>query len=148
MDLTGIGSVADFATGIMDRFVPKKMEEGERAKVQVELTKAIQAREASVISSQKDILVAELNQSDNFTKRARPSIVYFGLVAIGLNSVLLPWAAWFMIEIFGKAVELPVIALPEEFWYTWGGVCSVWVWGRSKEKMGANSKIVSMITGK
>ena len=123
------------------------MDEKDKALLQVQLTEAIEAREASVISSQKDIMVAEMNQSDNYTKRARPSIVYFGLVAIGLNHVLLPWAAWFIVEILNKETTLPVIELPAEFWYTWGGVCSIWIWGRTKEKMGAKDKIISMITG-
>ena len=139
--------MADLAKGVINKFFPDKMDEKEKALMQVQLTEAIEAREASVISSQKDIMVAEMNQSDNFTKRARPSIVYFGLVAIGLNHVILPWAAWFTVEIFGKTSKLPVIGLPEEFWYTWGGVCSIWIWGRSKEKMGARDKMVSMITG-
>ena len=147
MDLTGIGSVANFAKDIMNKFFPNVMDEKEKAVIQVKLTEAIETREASVVSSQKDIMVAEMNQSDNFTKRARPAIVYFGLVAIGLNHVILPWVAWFMVEILDKATKLPTIGLPEEFWYTWGGVCSIWIWGRSKEKMGARDKMVSMITG-
>jgi hypothetical protein len=147
MDLTGLGSVAELAKDMVDRFFPKAMDEAEKAAIQVKMTEAIQAREASVISSQKDIMVAEMNQSDNFTKRARPSIVYFGLAAIGLNHVILPWVAWFMVEILGKTSKLPVIGLPEEFWYTWGGVCSIWIWGRSKEKMGTRDKMISMITG-
>lgn len=147
MDLTGIGTAAKFAGGLMDRFFPKKMDESERASVQVQLTEALEQREAEVVNSQKDVMVAELNQSDNYTKRARPTIVYFGLVVIGLNHVILPWAAWFLVEIYEKTVQLPKIELPTEFWYTWGGVCSVWVWGRSKEKMGSKEKIISMITG-
>ena len=147
MDLTGVGSVTNFAKGIMDRFWPAKMDEGEKAATQLKLVEALEAREASVISSQKDIIVAEMNQGDTFTKRARPSIVYFGLAAIGLNHVVLPWVAWFAVEIFGKEATLPSIELPTEFWYTWGGVCSIWIWGRSKEKMGSKDKLLSMITG-
>lgn len=147
MDLTGIGSVANFTKGLMDRFFPKKMDENEKASIQVQLTEILEQREAEVINSQKEVLVAELNQGDNYTKRARPTIVYFGLIVIGLNHVLLPWAAWFIIEIFDKKVQFPAIELPSEFWYTWGGVCSVWVWGRSKEKMGSKNKLISAITG-
>lgn len=148
MDLMGLGSIADFAGGLMDRFVPKKMTEGESAQTKVALIEILEKREASVVSSQKDIMVAELNQSDNYTKRARPSIVYFGLAVIGLNHVILPWVGWFLIEILEKTTKLPVIVLPEEFWYTWGGVCSVWVWGRTKEKVGAKNKLISSIVGK
>lgn len=148
MDLTGIGSVTDFAKGLMDRFWPKKMDDGERAKIQLALEEAIGKRETALIESQKDIIVAELNQGDNYTKRARPTIVYFGLVVIGLNHIIFPWLGWLLIQIMEKSIELPLIELPEEFWWTWGGVCSVWVWGRTKEKMGMKNKIVDAIVGK
>jgi hypothetical protein len=147
MDLTGLGSVSEFAKGVMDRFFPKKMDEGERAIALTNLTNVLETRESSVRKDQKDIIVAEMNQGDNYTKRARPTIVYFGLVAIGLNHVVLPWVERLAMIFMEKQLNLPPIALPEEFWYTWGGVCSIWIWGRSKEKMGAKNKIVSMITG-
>jgi hypothetical protein len=147
MDLTGLGSVADFATSMADRFFPKKMDETEKAGKTLEFIKALEGREASREANQKEVIVAELNQGDLFTKRARPSIIYFGLAVIGLNHVILPWAAWMIVNIFSKTVELPIIELPAEFWYTWGGVCSVYVWGRTKEKSGAKDKLIGMITG-
>jgi len=147
MDLTGIGSVADFAKDLVERFFPKKMDEKEKLAAIASMTDAIGEREVRVVESKKAVLVAELNQGDNFTKRARPSIVYFGLAVIGLNHVVLPWAAWFLVKVFSVNAELPEIELPTEFWYTWGGVCSVWVWGRSQEKIGAKDKIISLITG-
>jgi hypothetical protein len=92
-----------------------------------------------------------LNQGDLFTKRARPTVVYFGLVVILLNHVLNPWLAYFVTIFMEKAPALPNIQLPGEFWVAWGGICSVWCIGRSAEKIKASGKlgqIASMITGK
>jgi len=148
-DLTGIGPVAEFAKGIMDRFFPPKMDEGEKAQVQVQLQEMLQSRENTVMEAQKQIIVAEMQQADPFTKRARPSIVYFGLAAIGLVHVLLPMIAWIVLTATGRPLaDMPGIALPSQFWATWGGVCSIWMIGRSAEKRGMTGKIVSAITGK
>lgn len=148
MDLTGLGSVADFAKGLVDRFIPKQMDEQERATLQLQMTEAIEKREASLLDTQKSIIVAEMQQSDLFTKRARPSIVYFGLAAIGLVHVLLPMLAWIVLMWTGQTLDnMPDIELPSQFWMTWGGVCSIWIIGRSAEKRGITAKAVSLITG-
>lgn len=148
MDLTGIGSIASIAKGIMNRVWPEKMDEAEKAKMEVALTEAFEKREASVLDAQKGIIVAEMQQSDLFTKRARPSIVYFGLIAIGLVHVLLPMLAWIILMWTGQPLDnMPDIELPSQFWMTWGGVCSIWIIGRSAEKRGITGKAVSMITG-
>lgn len=148
MDLTGIGSVTDFAKGLLNRVWPEKMGEEEKAQVELELTKALEAREAALLNTQKSVIVAEMQQSDLFTKRARPSIVYFGLAAIGLVHVLLPMLAWIILMWKGQPLtNMPNITLPEQFWFTWGGVCSIWIIGRSAEKRGLANKAVSLITG-
>jgi len=141
LDLSGFGAVADLASGILDRFFPPKMDEGEKARVQLELQKMLQTRETALLDAQKSIIVSEMNQGDNFTKRARPMIVYVGLLFIFLVHVLLPSLAFF------SARELPSLGLPDQFWWAWGGVCSIWVVGRSYEKNGAVNKVVSAITG-
>ena len=148
-DFSGIGSIADFAKGIAYRFFPPKMTDAEKAQAQVQLQELLEKRENALIETQKSIIVAEMQQSDNFTKRARPSIVYFGLGAIGLVHVILPMVAWIALTITGEPLsDMPEIALPGEFWATWGGVCSIWVIGRTAEKRGMANKVVGMITGK
>jgi len=86
-------------------------------------------------------MVAEMQQADTFTKRARPCLVYAGLVFIFLVHVAFPIIAYLSKE------TLPALSLPEEFWWAWSGVCGVWVLGRSAEKRGASGKLVGMITG-
>ena len=118
MDLTGLGSVAEMAKGIIDKIFPDRMSE-----------------------AQKSVMVAEMGQGDTYTKRARPTIVYAGLLFIFLVHVAFPIITY----ISGRA--LPELSLPTEFWWSYTGVCGVWIMGRSMEKNGANNKIVNMVTG-
>ena len=141
MDLTGLGSVADFAGDLVKRFFPPKMTDAEKAQAQVQLQEMIEKRDASLIDAQKSIIVSEMQQADNYTKRARPTLVYAGLLFILLVHVLFPIIAFFT----EKAV--PTLTLPTEFWWAWSGVCGVWVIGRSAEKRGAAGKVINMITG-
>lgn len=148
MDFTGVGSIAEFASAVIDRFFPKKMDDAERAQATLQLQGMLQGREDKVLEAQKSIIVAEMNQGDAFTKRARPAIVYVGLLAISLVHVVFPIVAWLSLVLSGaELTNMPKIALPGEFWAAWSGVCGLWIIGRSAEKRGANDKIVRAITG-
>lgn len=151
LDLTGLGSAFDFAGGLLDRFFPKQMTEADRAAMQAKLSQAIDERDVQRDALKRDIIVSEMNQADAYTKRARPSVVYMGLVFIGLVHVVFPMVFYFAGLFKTEMPTLPSLALPQEFWWAWGGVCSVWMVGRSAEKTaqakGAAAKVISMITG-
>lgn len=142
IDIAGIGSVAEFAKTVVNKIFPDKLSDGEKAQASIALEQLVTQRETALVEAQKSVIAAELAQDDNYTKRARPTIVYSGLVFIFLVHVLFPIAAYFT----GK--PMPSLTLPEEFWWAWGGVCSVWVWGRSMEKKGTSSGLVGAIVGK
>lgn len=149
-----IGSAAKFAADIVDRFWPKKMDEAERTRATLEIQRMLEARDNTLVTASKEIMVAELQQADNFTKRARPSIIYIGLAAIIFNHVLVPFVnriiEWIIIlkgEGLAEMAHLSPINLPSEFWYVWGGVCSVYALGRTAEKRGARGALISWITG-
>jgi len=93
------------------------------------------------LSAKASIIMAEMKQEDNFTKRARPTVVYVGLAVIVLNYCLFPNIAKF----FG--VEFVAVELPTEFWIAWGGIVATWTIGRSAEKRGTRNKATSLITG-
>ncbi|MCK5614614.1 hypothetical protein KAR91_72790 [Candidatus Pacearchaeota archaeon] len=80
------------------------------------------------------IIQAEMAQSDAFTKRARPAVVYWGMLLITA-------------QIAGQFFGINVI-LPEEFWYSWSGLVGTWIMGRSYEKGGGSSKASELVTGK
>jgi len=141
MDITGLGSIASFAKSVVERIFPPKMTAAEKAQATLQLQELMEARENKVIDAQRAVIVAEMEQGDAFTKRARPTVVYAGLAFIFLVHVAFPIIAYI------QKTQLPELTLPEEFWWAWTGVCGIWVIGRSAEKRGARDKIVQAITG-
>lgn len=120
----------------------------DRMQAQLELESLLQQRDSEVeatmrkeLGAKERILVAELQQGDKFTKRARPSVVYFGLCMIFINYCLMPMIQYWK--------ELPITAfdLPTEFWAAWGGIVATWSIGRSAEKRGTRNKVTSFIVG-
>lgn len=137
----GAGGVIDAVRGAVDDL---HLSGEEKQEFKLRMEGMLQQREATLqesiqseLSAKERVLVAELNQSDNFTKRARPSVVYFGLAAIALNYVIGPWITYLL----GKPV--PSIDLPVEFWTAWGGIVATWSIGRSFEKSGKPNRVAS-----
>ena len=141
MDITGLGSAFDFANALLDRFWPKQADELERMGAVAKIAAMTEARDAALAGAQKEIIVAEMNQGDKFTKRARPMVVYAGLGFIFLVHVFLPMFSHF------KGTAIPTLSLPQEFWWAWSSVVGIWAIGRSCEKYGASNKLISTITG-
>lgn len=141
MDLTGLGSAFEFAKGVMDRFWPPQASESDKMRAVQELARSMEERENQVIEAQKEIIVAEMSQGDQMTKRARPTIVYAGLAFIFLVHVFLP------IYSFYAGRPAPELGLPSEFWWAWTSVVGIWAIGRSAEKRGAANKVIEAITG-
>ena len=146
-DLTGLGSLADLAKRLVDRFLPPAATETERLAAQVQIQQMLGARESAMLEAQKAIMVAELQQDDPYTKRTRPMLVRWGLYAIGIVHVALPTVSWLTALYTDQPLQLPQIALPQEFWLAWGGVVSVYALGRSLEKAGMGNPIIKKITG-
>lgn len=146
MDLTGLGSVADLANSIINKIWPPGADPNKKIEAQLEIQKMIEARENTVVEAQKSIIVSEMQQSDNFTKRARPSVVYCGLGFIFLVHVAFPILSWFT-----KQQVPTTLVLPEAFWWAWSGCVGIWMIGRSVEKSGATglaSDLAKIVTGK
>lgn len=141
MDFTGIGSVAELAKTVVNKFFPDAMSNEEKASAELGLQELFKKHESALAEAKKDIIISEMQQGDNFTKRARPMVVYMGLLFIAIIHVAFPIIAFFTKD------TVPEISLPEEFWWAWTGVVSVWMVGRSAEKFGKKDGIVSLITG-
>ena len=144
------GSVSSFVQSVgevADRFIQTPED---KAKFAIELERLLQQRDSEIeqtirteLQAKERMLVAELNQDDNYTKRARPTVVYAGLGFIFLNYVAFP-----LVALLADAPAEPLADLPAEFWMAWGGICSSWVIGRSMEKRGMRNPVVSAVTGK
>lgn len=120
-------------TNLIDNISTTKEEKmtlkAEIMKIQNSITEKYIEMETKINDAKGKIMVAELQQQDKYTKRARPTIVYAGLAILFINHVLLPWWSYFSGNI------PPSINLPSEFWLAWGGVCGVYAFSRGKEKI-------------
>jgi len=106
------------------------------------------------LEAKRDIIVAELGQEDLYTKRGRPTILYGGLVFIGINYVLAPLIGRLMgfLRSLGEVtpaqalalseLSKPLADLPPEFWWAWGGVAGIYVLARSTDKAGSVANLL------
>lgn len=147
----GGGSIVDSIGGLADRFIETDDEKRE-FKLQVETL--LQKRDSEIeqtlrqtLQSKEKILVAELNQGDSYTKRARPTVVYMGLVFIGINYVVFPLIGRIANGLGAEMDVSPLADLPSEFWMAWGGICATWSIGRSLEKRGTQNATTRAVTG-
>jgi len=76
-----------------------------------------------------------------YTRSARPTVIYAGLLFIGVVHVVVPVVAYF-------AWRQPAgIELPEGFWWAWGTVVTGIVAGRSYEKVNKPNGASKILTG-
>ncbi len=136
-----VSKIADAA----DRFVRTG---DDKDKFNLEVLGLVQARDSEVeqtvrteMEAKQQVIVSELQQGDKYTKRARPTIVYGGLLVLLINHVILPWVAFYV------GMEVPKIEIPNTFWMGWSGIVATWSIGRTAERRGLQSKLVSAITG-
>jgi hypothetical protein len=136
--LDGVGSV-------VDRFISTPDEKKEfllaTEAIISERMKEAEISARTEINAKKDVMVAELQQEDRYVKRARPTIVYSGLVL-----ALFDFGAKAIAFFSGVEGTIPSFVDPA-FWYVWGGVCGVYVIGRSAQFMGANNKATKLAAG-
>ena len=142
---SGIGTLAEKLGKTIDRFVHTK---DEKAAFQLEMESLLQQAGSELeqtmraeLGAKERVMVAELTQGDNYTKRARPTLVYFGMLVIFLNYVIFPFVGEVMV------IDLKEFVLPDGFWYAWGGAVSVWSIGRTMERRGAQNNLIGIVTG-
>lgn len=73
---------------------------------------------------------AEADSGDNYTRRARPSVIWFGLLFILWDYCVLP-----TLVTLDTHLRLPEVLLPQWFWEVWGVVVTGYVFARSTEKI-------------
>lgn len=140
-----LGSLVEQVGKVVDNF---HLSAEEKQQFKLELESLLQRRDLEIeqtlrseLEAKKDILVAELEQGDPFTKRARPTVVYAGLGFIFFNYALVPALGRL------SGAEVAPLELPAEFWWGWSGIVATWSVGRSLEKMGARNRFTQAATG-
>lgn len=141
----GAKGLIDGIAGAADRFITTG---DEKNAFKLEMQKLVTARMSEIeetarseLQARENIMVSEMKQGDNYTKRARPTIVYTGLGAIVFNYCVVP----LLQTVMGKTID--PFSLPTEFWMAWGGVVGIYAIGRSAEKRGSQNPVVQAITG-
>lgn len=149
-----LGLVKNIAD-VVDRFITTGDEKlafaSKRAEFEADLLGLVSARDAAIeqtlrteIQAKERILVAELQQGDKFTKRARPSLVYVGLL-FALAETVVRVVLVLQGQPFPEGLTTVV---PPPFWAAWTGVTGAWVIGRTAERRGLQGRIVESITGR
>jgi len=139
------GEVLETGKAILDKFI---QDPSLKAEAELELKKLAADRESQVEETLRtnmkmtaDVIESEMKSGDNFTRRARPMLVYWGMLLITIR------------EVANMATERMLPVLPEQFWMAWGGVVSIWIVGRSAEKFtggkkgGQSNNLIKAITG-
>ena len=144
----GVAEAVESVSSVVDKFTLSKEEKLQfKAEMQsrlMQIESQLEETYQKELETRSDIIKSEMAQGDKFTKRARPSIIYTGLLFIFIVHVVVPVFAL----ISGNPIpEAEQIKLPAEFWWAWGTVVSVYGAGRSAEKMGITNKITQLATG-
>lgn len=110
LDITGIGSIADFAGKVLDRVIPDPVA---AANAKVELYKAQQAGEFAELSAQWDNAKAQIGVSQVeaanasvFVSGARPFIMWVCGVGLAMQFLVAPLLTWGA-ALWGKTIVLP-----------------------------------------
>lgn len=126
---TGLKIADEFTLSKEEKEQFRQQDEDRLAKLQAAVMDQVTARFNQV----RDVIVAEMTQGDSYTKRARPTIVYSGILM-------------HFVAMIGKGFGYN-FEIPPDFTYVWGGVCGVWIVGRSWEKVGTPNKLTEAVTG-
>ncbi len=119
VDLTGLGSVFDFGSKVIDKLFPDKSE-AEKAKI--ELLRLQQQGELSELQVRLSAILAEANSNDPWTSRARPSFLYVMYLMI-LASI--PMGVIYAINpqigaSVAAGMQAWLAAIPEGLWAVFG----------------------------
>ncbi|MCF8304453.1 MAG: holin family protein [Bacteroidales bacterium] len=128
-------------------------QEQSRRNFMLDMEKLTQEREAEIeetiraeLNAKKEVLLAELEQGDNYTKRARPTVVYVGLIFILLEVLGVRHIILHELDIPAHVIENSD-AIFKMFLGVWGGILGIYSIGRSAEKRGTRKSWTSSITG-
>jgi len=133
-DLTGLGSVFDFGSKVIDKIFP---DAGERERAKIELIKAQSEGQLKELEIQLSAILAEANSADPWTSRARPSflyVVYIMILAsfpIGILFAVSPENAQNVTD----GVKMWLEAIPSDIIDLFQYVMLGYIGGRSFEKL-------------
>lgn len=124
------GSLLDSVKGLISQF---HISPEDKLKLQAQIDQEadlVKAKEADYNAKLNDIagqnIRAEAQSGDKFTERARPGVIWVGLVMFVWNFCLVPTA--------GLHWHIPSLPLPDVFMEIWGVVVTGYVFNRTLDK--------------
>lgn len=94
------------------------------------------------MSNETPAIDTPVKSESSIVSLARPAIIWFGLALMALTDVIIP-----SVSLFWRDEPLK-LSLDPNFWDAWSLCVSIYVGGRSVEKLGVSSKVTRAITGK
>lgn len=113
-DLTGLGTIADLAGKLIDRWFPSQEE---KDKATLDLLKMQQSGELTELTERMKAIVTEASSADPWTSRARPSFMYVMYIMI-LASIPMGILSAFnpsMAVAIAQGMKAWLAAIPSEF---------------------------------
>lgn len=102
-----ISLIVEAVAPLISKFVPDATQ---AQQIKGAIQQALVAQQGAILDATKSVMIADAQQDDKFTKRARPTVVYWSISFTTLIAIL---------AMFGAAD--PVVAalkqIPTELWY-------------------------------
>jgi hypothetical protein len=119
MDITGLGSIFDFGSKLVDKLIP---DPAQKAAAQLELIKLNQSGELDMMKVQMSAILAEATSPDPWTSRSRPSFLYvmYALILASIPMGIL--SAWHpdISSAIAEGMKAWLAAIPEALWTVFG----------------------------
>ena len=119
MDITGLRSIFDFGSKLVDKLIP---DPAQKAAAQLELIKLNQSGELDMMKVQMSAILAEAQSPDPWTSRSRPSFLYvmYALILASIPMGIL--SAWHpdISSAIAEGMKAWLAAIPEALWTVFG----------------------------
>lgn len=118
-DITGLGSIFDFGSKLVDKLIP---DPAQKAAAQLELMRMNQSGELETMKIQMSAILAEAQSPDPWTSRARPSFLWVMYVLILASIPMGILSAWRpeLASAIASGMQAWLAAIPEELWTVFG----------------------------
>jgi hypothetical protein len=144
LDITGIGSIADFAGKVIDKIFPDK-DAAEKAKL--ELFKMQQEGELKELETEYQLklqqLVINAEEAKNgsiFVSGWRPFVGWVCGVALVYNYIVMPFIVWIVRNFYPESPPMPALDMAELMTLLIGMLGLGYMRSRDKEKMNTDNK--------
>jgi hypothetical protein len=138
MDLTGLGSIFDFGSKLVDRLIPdpaaKLAAQQELMKMTMDQSLAEMANETALIKQQNDINLEEAKSPSLFVSGARPGLMWTGTLGVAYQWLIAPLGTFIYTMYTGHALPAPLPVIDGNLIWMLGGLMGLHIGARSFEK--------------